>query len=105
MASGFQGTPEDFQKAFGDVENAKASMDANLSQLRSNIESTQAAWQGEAAKAFNAVMVAFDEKANKLGQALQNIGELLEQSGNKYAAAEEEQNSVISNISAGLEGL
>ncbi|OQO91101.1 WXG100 family type VII secretion target [Saccharomonospora piscinae] len=105
MAGGFTGTPEQFQQAYQDVDQIKGSMDQNLNQLRSNIEATQAGWQGEAAKAFQNVMNAFDEKTRKLNEALANIGELLQQSGVKYQQAEEEQNSAISNIGNTLSGL
>lgn len=105
MAGGFTGTPEQFQQAYQDVDEIKARMDQNMSTLRSNIEATQAGWQGEAARAFNNVMAAFDEKNRKLNEALQHIGELLQQSGVKYQQAEEEQNSAIGNIGNALGGL
>ncbi|MBB3662113.1 MULTISPECIES: WXG100 family type VII secretion target [Prauserella salsuginis group] len=105
MAGGFAGTPEQFQKAFQDVSETKGQMDANMQKLRSNIEATSAGWQGEAAGAFQNVMAAFDEKNHKLNQALQDIADLLQQSGHKYQQAEEEQNSAISNIGNVLGGL
>src|SRR5690606_5931426 len=105
MAGGFTGTPEQIQQAHQDVAAIKATMDQNLNQLRSNIEATQAGWQGEAAKAFQNVMAAFDEKTRKLNEALGNIGELLQQSGVKYQQAEEEQNAAISSIGNALNGL
>ncbi|PXY32215.1 WXG100 family type VII secretion target [Prauserella muralis] len=105
MAGGFTGTPEQFQQAYQDVEEIKSRMDQNMNQLRDNIEATRAGWDGEAARAFQNVMAAFDEKNRKLNDALQHIGELLQQSGVKYQQAEEEQNSAISNIGNTLGGL
>ncbi|KAJ8134477.1 hypothetical protein OY671_012310 [Metschnikowia pulcherrima] len=104
MAGGFTGTPEQFQQAYRDVDEIKASMDKNLHQSRDNIEATQAGWQGTAAKAFQNVMAAFDEKTRKSNEALGNIGESLQQSGAKYQQAEEEQNAAISNIGNALGG-
>ncbi|OLT41312.1 type VII secretion protein [Saccharomonospora sp. CUA-673] len=105
MAGGFTGTPEQFQQAYRDVEETKAAMDQNMSTLRERIEATRAGWGGEAAQAFQNVMNAFDEKNMKLNQALQDIAELLQQSGVKYQQAEEEQQSSIGSISNALGGL
>ncbi len=105
MAGGFTGTPEQFQQAYQDVDEIKASMDQNLNMLRDNIEATRAGWQGEAAKAFNNVMASFDEKSRKLNEALANIGELLQRSGVQYQQAEEEQNSAVGSIGNTLSGL
>ena len=105
MAGGFTGTPEQFQQAYQDVDEIKGRMDQNMSTLRGNIEATRAGWDGEAARAFQNVMNAFDEKNRKLNDALQHIAELLQQSGVKYQQAEEEQNSAIGNIGNALGGL
>jgi len=105
MAGGFTGTPEQFQQAYRDVEETKQAMDQNMSTLRDRIEATRAGWSGEAAQAFQNVMNAFDEKNMKLNQALQDIAELLQQSGVKYQQAEEEQQSAIGSISNALGGL
>lgn len=103
MAGGFTGTPEDFQKAFGDVSEIKGQMDSNIQKLRSNIEATRAGWDGEAGRAFQNVMDKFDEKSRNLNQRLQDIADLLEQSGHKYQAAEEEQQSTVGNLGAILD--
>lgn len=105
MSGGFTGTPEQFQKAYQDVANTKGAMDQNLNQLRDNIEATRAGWGGDAAQAFQKVMQSFDEKARNLTKALDDIGELLEQSGVKYQQAEEQQSETISAISSALGGL
>jgi WXG100 family type VII secretion target len=95
MANGFTGTIEQFTTAEQRVSDVKAQMDANLSQLRDRIEATRAGWTGEAAKAFDNVMLRFDEDGRGLNTALQNIAQLLEQAGSKYSAAEAEQREAM----------
>jgi len=90
MAGGFQGTPEQFTDAEMHVADVKISMDGHLSQLRNSIEATRAGWSGDAAKAFDAVMLRFDEDGRGLNTALQNLGDLLKQAGSKYSLAEAE---------------
>lgn len=107
MAGGFTGTPEDFAKAHSDVTEIKAQMDQNLNTLRGNIEATRAGWQSGGdggAVAFQTMMTKFDEKARACTNVLQNIGDMLEQSGVEYQRAEEEQSSHISSVSAMLDG-
>lgn len=105
MAGGFTGRPEDFAAAHGKVNDVKAQMDANLKQLESAIEATQAGWQGNAALVFNQVMQAFNEKSMKLNQALDHIGELLKSSGVQYDTQEQDVNQQLSGLQNALEGL
>lgn len=98
MAGGFTGTPEDFQKAFGDVSEIKGQIDTNLRNLESNIEATRAGWQGEAGRVFQDVMDRYNMKANACSQALQDIADMLQQSGQAYAEADAAQQEQISKI-------
>lgn len=108
MAGGFTGTPEDFAKAHSDVTDIKHQMEKNINQLRGNIEATQAGWKSGAdggAAAFQNMMHKFDQKARGCTQVLENIGEMLQQSGIEYQKSEEEQSGAISPITAGLDDL
>ena len=105
MAGGFTGNAADFAAAHGKVNDTKAQMDADLKQLESAIEATQAGWQGQAALVFNQVMTAFNEKSMKLNQALEHIGEMLQKSGIAYDTQEQDVHSQISSLSAALDGL
>ncbi|AUI64959.1 type VII secretion protein [Amycolatopsis sp. BJA-103] len=84
------------------MTEVRVSMDQNLSKLRDNIEATRAGWTGDAALAFNNVMKRFDEAGRGLNQALQNIGELLEQAGSKYNASEQQQQELINSVNKGF---
>ncbi|MEV7555142.1 WXG100 family type VII secretion target [Amycolatopsis sp. NPDC089917] len=102
MAGGFQGSVEQFTQSEKRVTEVRVSMDQNLSKLRDNIEATRAGWTGDAALAFNNVMKRFDEAGRGLNQALQNIGELLEQAGSKYNASEQQQQELINSVNKGF---
>lgn len=105
MAGGFKGTPADFADAHQKVNNTKSEMDAQLSKLRSEIEATRGAWEGQAATVFNQVMEAFDEKSRKLNDALQHISDMLQSSGVKYETQEQDVHQQLSSLQQALNGL
>ncbi|MEC3980222.1 WXG100 family type VII secretion target [Amycolatopsis sp. H20-H5] len=105
MSGGFQGTPEQFTASEKHVTEVRVSMDQNLNTLRDNIEATAAGWGGEAATAFNNIMTKFDEDARGLNQALQRIGDLLQDAGSKYARTEAEQQEIMHSLNAGFHRL
>jgi WXG100 family type VII secretion target len=102
MAGGFTGTPEEFTAAEKRVTDVRVAMDKNLSTLRDRIEATQAGWAGAAAKAFEAVMMRFDEDGRGMNKALQDIAQLLETAGSRYKASEEQQNEAMSAVNKGF---
>jgi len=102
---GFQGTVAQFTEAEGRVTEVRAQMDKNLSTLRDRIEATRAGWQGEAQKAFDHVMLRFDDDARGMAQALQRIGELLREAGSKYERSEQQQQEIMGAINRGFEAL
>jgi ESAT-6 family protein len=105
MADGFTGTPADFADAHQKVNNTKQEMDSQLSKLRSEIEATQSGWQGQAATVFNQVMEAFNEKSQKLNQALEDIATMLQTSGVQYDTQEQDVHQQLSGLQSALEGL
>ncbi|MEU7784194.1 WXG100 family type VII secretion target [Amycolatopsis sp. NPDC049159] len=105
MSVGFQGTPEQFTEAEGRVTEVRAGMDQNLSTLRDRIEATRAGWQGEAKKAFDNVMMRFDEDARGMNQALQKIAELLKEAGSKYQRSEQQQQEIMQAVNRGFDRL
>ena len=102
---GFQGTVQQFTEAEGRVTEVRAGMDSNLSTLRDRIEATRAGWQGEAQKAFDAVMNRFDEDARQMNQALQKIAELLKEAGSKYERSEQQQQEILQAVNRGFDRL
>jgi len=107
MSGGFTGTSEEFAKAHSNVQEAKQAMDKEINQLKGNIEQTQQGWQsgGEGgAVAFQNMMQKYDEKARACTAVLDEIGEMLQQSGIEYQRAEEETADQVSQITAALDG-
>lgn len=103
--TGFQGTVPQFTEAEGRVTEVRAQMDANLSTLRDRIEATKAGWSGEAAKAFDHVMLRFDDDARQMNQALQKIAELLKEAGSKYEKSEQQQQEILQAVNRGFDKL
>ncbi|MDT7801247.1 MAG: hypothetical protein QOI78_4680 [Actinomycetota bacterium] len=103
--SGFQGTPEQFTDAEGRVTEVRTGMDQNIATLRDRIEATRAGWQGQAQKAFDHVMMRFDDDARQMNQALQRIADLLREAGSKYARAEQQQQETIGSLNKGFDAL
>ncbi|WP_020668389.1 WXG100 family type VII secretion target [Amycolatopsis nigrescens] len=102
MAQGFTGEVAQFTQAEKDVSATRAEMDRNLNALQDKIEATQAGWDGQAAVAFQNVMMRFNETGRKLNQSLQGIGELLAQAGSTYQASEEEQQTFVKSFNEGF---
>lgn len=105
MAGGFTGDPAQFAEANRKVDETKLQMDQNLTRLASEIEATQAGWDGPAAKVFQEVMDAFGQKSKKLNQALEDISQMLKSSGVQYETQDQDVQSQISSLQAALEGL
>jgi WXG100 family type VII secretion target len=102
---GFQGTVQQFTDSEGKVTEVRAQMDTNLSTLRDRIEATRAGWQGEAQKAFDHVMMRFDDDARQMNQALQKIAELLREAGSKYEKSEQQQQEILGAVNRGFDAL
>ncbi len=100
MASGFKGTVTEFTTAEQNVSETKISMDTNLNTLRNNLESTRAAWKGDAGDAFQRIMERYDAAGKKMNDALQVIADLLKSAGSKYEAAEAQQNEALSKVTS-----
>lgn len=103
--AGFQGTVQQFTDSEGRVTEVRAGMDKNLVQLRDRIEATRAGWQGAAQKAFDNVMMRFDDDARQMNQALQRIGDLLREAGSKYERSEQQQQEILSAVNKGFDAL
>ena len=101
-AGGFTGDPKEFTAAEGRVVDATSRMNKNLSDLRSNIEATRAGWEGDAQRAFDAVMRRFDDAGRGLNDALHRIGELLQEAGSTYAKSEASQHEHIQSLNKGF---
>lgn len=107
MSGGFTGTSEEFAKAHANVQEVKQQMDKEINQLKGEIEQTQQGWKsgGEGgAVAFQNMMQKYDEKARACTKVLDEIGEMLQQSGVEYSKSEESASDFVSQITSALDG-
>jgi WXG100 family type VII secretion target len=104
MPDGYNGTPAEFTAAHQNVVKVKEDVEGELKNLWNTISELQGLWAGPAQKAFQNMMVRFDEDAKKLNTALEGIGEQLKAAGSTYEESEASQSDVFGNLAAQLDG-
>src|ERR1700761_5450919 len=77
------------QQAAAKVDDVNNEVRSQLSSLQSQVEAVQAPWTGQAASTFQALMVRYQEDAQKLSQALTDIAEQIRTSGQAYASQDQ----------------
>lgn len=103
MATGGYGTTtEEMQRAAQRVLGVNEQVQADLAGLRNQLAPLAGAWQGQAAGAFQGLMVRWDTDARNLNEALRAIGEAIRGSGQGYAQAEAEQAQSMTAIRGAL---
>lgn len=75
-----------------------------LRQVQSAVDTVKSTWRGEAATAFDNLMLRFQDDAKKLQEALRSIAEQIASSADVYATQEEDNRSSIGNIGQRLGG-
>jgi len=95
---GYGTTTEEMQRAAQRVLGVNEQVQADLAALRNQLAPLAGAWQGQAATAFQGLMVRWDTDARVLNDALHGIGEAIRGSGQGYARAEAEQSQALSAI-------
>jgi len=88
--------------AVSSMQDVNSQLQNNISQLQSEVEGVVGAWGGDAASAFQTLMVKFHEDATKLNNDLMQISEAVEGNRKAYVAQEQEQHSSMTNILNGL---
>lgn len=102
MAAGFGTTPEEMQRAAQHVGQVNDQVQSQLATLRNQLGPLAGAWRGEAATAFQGLMVRWDTDARALNEALRGIGETIQGSGSAYLVAEREHAQGMSTIRGAL---
>ena len=77
---------------------------ATLRQVQNAVDTVKSSWRGDAATAFDNLMVRFQDDAKKLQEALRTIAEQIASSADVYSRQEEENKSSISGITGRLSG-
>ncbi|MGH3829683.1 MAG: WXG100 family type VII secretion target [Pseudonocardiaceae bacterium] len=103
MAQQFGAQFEQMQTAAQQVAEVNQSVQSQLSCLRNQLAPLTAAWQGQAATAFHMLMERWDFDARTINEALNNIGQQIQDSGTSYAQTDEAENQTYSRIIQALE--
>ena len=102
MAGRYGTTTEEMQRAAQHVLQVNEQVQGRLAGLRGQLEPLAGAWRGEAATAFQQLMIRWDADARNLNEALRGIGEAISGSGRNYQQAEEAHTQSMSQIRSAL---
>jgi WXG100 family type VII secretion target len=102
--SAFETGHAELVKAAEDIVNVDEEVQATLNQLRGTVETLSGAWAGSAAVAFTNMMERFNADADKLHKALIDIAEQMSGTAATYLQQDQDQDQVMSSISARLGG-
>lgn len=100
--SGFRTEEGQIQKGAGTVAIARGELDNLTKQLRSEVASNAASWQGTAAVAFTKLMTRWDESSHLLITALDEFEANLRGTDKNYNVIEEEAQQAMDRIAASL---
>jgi WXG100 family type VII secretion target len=89
-------------RAAGSTRDTNAQVQAILSQLRAKVGEVSGFWEGDAKRAFEALMEVWDSRAVQLNQALEGIAEAMDQSRVTYHHREEDTSQAMSAITQTL---
>lgn len=86
------------------VGEAKSGIDAQVKNVRGEIEQLRGYWSGGAAASFTGLMTRWEEQATKLNQVLVTLEAALAGTEKDQAASEEQHNQAISGLSSMMSG-
>lgn len=102
MAGSYTTEFEVMLRAAGSTRDTNAQVQAILSQLRAKVGEVSGFWEGDAKRAFEALMEVWDSRAVQLSQALEGIADAMDQSRVTYHVREEETSQNMSAITQTL---
>ncbi|HLY29937.1 MAG TPA: WXG100 family type VII secretion target [Ktedonobacterales bacterium] len=90
MSSGaFRITPEELQATSRSVQQAAAQIESILGQIKGQVDSTTAFWQGAAQANFNELMLRWNRDSQDLHQVLVQISQNMATAAQNYAETEQ----------------
>jgi ESAT-6 family protein len=102
MTSPFEVDHATLHTAAKDVRDTRTQVDGELKKLLSVVDDLAVAWQGQASGGFQRLMIRWNEDTVKLQTALDNIADLLDQSGTAHQATDDEQNQMLNKFQSAL---
>ena len=102
MAGQFGTQTEVMRTSAQHVEEVRAQIQQQLATLRSQLAPLEGTWRGDASRAFQELMVRWNDDANRINRALHDIGVSVGASGADYRATEQETAAGTSRIARAL---
>ncbi len=92
-------------QAAKDVRAARGDVSVDVGRVAGEVgQALEGGWQGAAGTACQTLLRRWTEDAQRVVNALDNIADMLDKSGTAHAAADDQSNSAVNNITAGLGG-
>ncbi|PLS27373.1 type VII secretion protein [Bifidobacterium anseris] len=82
------------------VENARVGIDQRIKDIESKMGELGSFWKGDAATSYNALMMAWQEKANALNRILNDLRDNIRGTAKDQAANEADNQSQTSRLQA-----
>lgn len=93
------------QEAVGQVQTCFDTLNSVRNNMQSFAEEAASQWTGQSSQVFTRVMQAADEKLNKIGEVLNELGEKMGGAALQYQENEAENASQASAIESLLDGI
>ena len=102
MGGGYNTELDVMLRAADGVRETNAQVQAILGQLRAKVGEVSGFWDGDARRAFEALMEVWDSRAAQLSQALDGIAEAMDSSRVTYHHREQDTSQAMSSITRTL---
>lgn len=89
-------------QAAGDVRSTRTEVDGELKKLQGAVDMLAGAWQGAGGASFQTLMARWREDTNKLLTAMNNIADMLDESGTAAQVTDEEQQQMMNQFTSAL---
>jgi WXG100 family type VII secretion target len=90
------------QQAASRVDDVNNEVRSLLNSLQTQVEAVHVHWVGQAASTFQALMIRYQEDAQKLATALSDISQQIRVSGQAYATQDQVANDAVRSAGSGL---
>ena len=84
------------------VQSTKEEIDGHLNRLKGELEAVRGSWQGAAATQFESLMAQWNENAEKVNRALQDLADNLNATNSSFGDNEAETENSFSQLLGGL---
>jgi WXG100 family type VII secretion target len=102
MTGPFQIDHATLHTAANDTRSARKDIDGDLRKLWGVVDDLAIAWQGKASTGFQNLMTRWNEDSAKLLTAMDNIADLLDQTGTSHQVNDEEQEQMLDKFHSAL---